>query len=145
MTDNFATNDSFSTNDNIAHLVLNEEDVQVPLESTPSMEVRHEEHIEALEQAAAQEPLKSEPVSWVSREDIEELRSRWNAIQAKFVDEPRASVEQADALVADALARFEKVFAAQRLIGANHTELSTEDLRVGLKSYRTFFNRLLAL
>lgn len=45
---------------------------------------------------------------------INELRPRWSDIQASFVDAPRRSVEQADALVADAIRRLAEKFADAR-------------------------------
>lgn len=75
--------------------------------------------------------------------------TRWEAIQAGFVDEPRAAVEQADALVAQVMKRLAESFAAERTALEQQWdrggELTTEDLRVALKRYRSFFERLLAL
>ena len=69
-------------------------------------------------------------------------------IQVQFVDEPRKSVEQADALVEEVLKRINQAFTDQRSAldaqWVNHEEVSTEDLRVTLQSYRSFFNRFLA-
>lgn len=76
-------------------------------------------------------------------------RTRWEAIQAGFVDEPRAAVEQADALVAQVMKRLAEGFAAERANLEQQwdrgSELTTEDLRVALKRYRSFFERLLSL
>jgi len=72
----------------------------------------------------------------------------WQEIQASFVDEPRASVEKADALVADLMQRLAAGFSAERekLEGQwdRGDDVSTEDLRVALTRYRSFFDRLLA-
>jgi hypothetical protein len=80
--------------------------------------------------------------------DSGEQRERWLAIQSRFVDEPRESVEKADALVADVLEDVTNRFAEQRsqLEGQwnSGTEVSTEDLRRAMQEYRTFFERLLA-
>ena len=73
---------------------------------------------------------------------------RWQVIQASFVDEPRQSVEQADALVADLMQRLAAGFSSERerLEGQwdRGDDVSTEDLRVALTRYRSFFDRLLA-
>jgi hypothetical protein len=73
---------------------------------------------------------------------------RWQEIQASFVDEPRTSVEQADALVADLMQRLAAGFSdeRQRLEGQwdRGDDVSTENLRVALTRYRSFFDRLLA-
>src|SRR5215470_6920996 len=79
----------------------------------------------------------------------QELRDRWTAIQSGFVDEPRKAVEEADSLVAQAMKQLEEVFAAQRnnleKQWKRGEEVSTEDLRVALQQYRSFFDRLLSI
>jgi hypothetical protein len=79
----------------------------------------------------------------------EELHRDWAAIQTRFVDEPRRSVEQADHLVASTVQRLAESFARQR--GQLETQwsrdgdVSTEDLRVAMRRYRAFFERMLTL
>ena len=83
----------------------------------------------------------------LSDAEIGDLRSRWSSIQAEFVDEPRRSVEQADQLVATAMQRLAEGFANERASlekqWGSGDAVSTEDLRVALQRYRTFFGRLL--
>jgi hypothetical protein len=81
--------------------------------------------------------------------ELEELRTRWSEVQTAFVDEPRRAVEQADGLVALAMKRLAEVFAEERSNlekqwdrGGN---VSTEDLRIALQRYRSFFQRLLSI
>ena len=78
---------------------------------------------------------------------VEDLRPRWADIQASFVDEPRRAVEKADALVADAIRRLAEAFADARADLERDwdrgNDVSTEDLRVAFRRYRTFFDRLL--
>jgi hypothetical protein len=73
---------------------------------------------------------------------------RWQEIQATFVDEPRQSVEDADTLVADLMQRLAGSFANERerleAQWDKGDDVSTEDLRVALTRYRSFFERLLA-
>jgi hypothetical protein len=80
--------------------------------------------------------------------ETERFTLRWREIQASFVDEPRTSVEQADALVADLMQRLAASFSdeRQRLEGQwdSGDDVSTENLRVALTRYRSFFDRLLA-
>ncbi|HEX7980292.1 MAG TPA: hypothetical protein VF461_16900 [Gemmatimonadaceae bacterium] len=80
---------------------------------------------------------------------VSELRTRWTDIQAGFVDEPRRAVEQADALVAEAIKRLAETFANERnqLEGQwdRGGDVSTEDLRQALQRYRSFFSRLLSV
>ena len=79
--------------------------------------------------------------------EANEFRTKWTEIQTRFVDEPRRSVEQADALVADVIKRLANSFAEERsrLEGqwGRGDDVSTEDLRVALQRYRAFFDRLL--
>jgi hypothetical protein len=83
----------------------------------------------------------------LSETELSELRSRWSDIQAGFVDEPRRSVEQADQLVASAIQRLAEGFARERASLEKQWEsgsnVSTEDLRLALQRYRSFFGRLL--
>jgi hypothetical protein len=78
-----------------------------------------------------------------------ELRSRWDRIQSGFVDEPKTAVQQADELVAQAIKRLAETFADARngleRQWASGDDVSTEDLRVALRKYRTFFERLLTV
>ena len=77
-------------------------------------------------------------------EDVaNDFRNRWNTIQTGFVDEPRKAVQQADELVVQVIRRLAEKFAEEK----NHLEQSwdrgdqvnTEDLRVALQTYRSFF------
>ena len=81
--------------------------------------------------------------------ESEAMRSRWDAVQTGFVDEPRQAVEQADQLVAEAMKRLAETFATERsnLEGqwSRGDQVSTEDLRMALRRYRTFFERLLSI
>jgi len=78
-----------------------------------------------------------------------ELRRRWDSVQASFVDEPRRAVEQADELVANAMKRLAETFANERATLESQWDrgdsVSTEDLRLALQRYRSFFGRLLAV
>jgi hypothetical protein len=87
-------------------------------------------------------PLFSEP-------ETVDFRSQWSKLQTGFVDEPRRTVEGADKLVAAVMQRLAEGFANERSglekqwdSGDN---VSTEDLRVALQRYRSFFDRLLKL
>lgn len=81
-------------------------------------------------------------------EDAERFRSRWQEIQTGFVDEPQRSVEEADTLVAELMQRLASTFSEERSKlesqWAGGGDASTEDLRVALQRYRSFFDRLLA-
>src|SRR5512143_2484946 len=80
--------------------------------------------------------------------DIDELRSRWERIQIEFVDEPHRSVEQADKLITELINRLAHRYSERRAIQESHPEGvddSTEELRIALKDYRSFFNRMLEI
>lgn len=85
---------------------------------------------------------------FVSHES-EDFRHRWNDIQTGFVDEPRQAVERADELVASAIKRLAEIFATERSSleeqWARGGDASTEDLRLALRRYRAFFDRLLSV
>jgi hypothetical protein len=81
-------------------------------------------------------------------EDAERFRARWQEIQAAFVDEPRTAVQDADAHVAELMQRLAESFAQERSRLESQWDgdgdVSTEDLRVALQRYRSFFDRLLS-
>jgi hypothetical protein len=84
-----------------------------------------------------------------AQNDAQEFRSRWEKIQIGFVDEPRQAVQQADELVANTIKRLGEVFAAERQKLESEwgktDNASTEDFRVALRRYRSFFDRLLSV
>ena len=84
-----------------------------------------------------------------SAQEGAQLRTRWDEIQAGFVDEPRGAVEKADGLVAEAISKLAEGFARTRSEldrqWKQGDEVSTEDLRLSLQHYRSFFARLLAV
>lgn len=81
--------------------------------------------------------------------EVSDFRSRWDSIQAGFVDEPRKAVEDADGLVAATMKRLAEVFADERdeleRQWDRGEDVSTEDLRQAFRRYRTFFSRLLSV
>ena len=77
------------------------------------------------------------------------LRGKWDGIQAGFVDEPRRAVEEADNLVAAVMTRLAEIFASERKELETQwdrgDDVTTEDLRLALRRYRSFFSRLLSV
>jgi len=92
---------------------------------------------------------EEKPAPLFNEGETQDLRTRWNEIQTGFVDEPRKAVEQADSLVAQTMKRLAEIFANERSALESQWDrgdsISTEDLRVALQRYRSFFNRLLAM
>ena len=112
------------------------------------VEVRPAEPVEAppAAPAPATDDDGSEPL--LSPDESERFSSSWEEIQASFVDEPRRSLERADALVADVMQRLAASFSDVRTTLESQwdrgDDVSTEDLRVALTRYRSFFHRLLS-
>jgi len=100
---------------------------------------------ETLDKAAA----VSNPMPLFSESEMGDFRSHWSKVQTGFVDEPRRTVEEADKLVAAVMQRLVEGFANERSELEKQWEtgdnVSTEDLRVALQRYRSFFDRLLKL
>lgn len=100
-----------------------------------------------------QMPVTEQPatghVALFDEREIDDLRSRWQHIQGIFVDDPHASVEQADKLVATAIQRLAEIFAAEKsdleAAWSRNNEISTEDMRQALRRYRSFFDRVLSV
>jgi hypothetical protein len=80
--------------------------------------------------------------------DAEGFRARWTDVQTAFVDSPRQSVEQADALVAEVMQHLAKTFADERSELERQwdrgDDIATDELRTAFQRYRSFFERLLA-
>ena len=80
---------------------------------------------------------------------LQDFRSRWGEIQTGFVDNPGGAVKQADELVAAVMKRLAEVFADERAnleqACGKGDDVSTENLRVALRRYRSFFDRLLSV
>jgi hypothetical protein len=84
----------------------------------------------------------------VTRDRAESYSARWDAVKGEFVDEPRRAVADADNLVGELLDELQELFKQQRTQieqGLDADETSTEDLRLALRRYRSFFDRLLSI
>ncbi|HLV87980.1 MAG TPA: hypothetical protein VKV39_13435 [Candidatus Sulfotelmatobacter sp.] len=96
-----------------------------------------------------QKPRANDAVPLFPSGELDGLRTRWKEIQTGFVDEPRKAVQEADGLVASAMKRLAEVFAEERSGLERQWDrgdsVSTEDLRLALQKYRTFFDRLLSV
>jgi hypothetical protein len=97
--------------------------------------------------ATATEP-RAELEPLLGRDDAQGFRDRWETIQTAFVDSPRQAVEDADGLVAELMQRLAQTFTDERQSleaqWSRGDDVSTEDLRVALQRYRSFFERLLS-
>ena len=89
------------------------------------------------------------PAPLLDPKEVDELRGNWESIQTGFVDEPRKAVEGADHLVAMTMKRLAETFAEERSGLEKQWDrgdkVSTEDLRLAMQRYRSFFDRLLSV
>jgi hypothetical protein len=130
------TEDQLSTADMVA---ATQNRPEAPVHEIQPLERRSEDRVEP---ERGQAPL-------FAANDAEGFRHKWSDVQASFVDEPRRAVEQADALVAEVMQRLAQVFADERRRLEQQWDrggdTDTEELRLALRRYRSFFDRLLAM
>ncbi len=119
-----------------------------PAESAQAGETREQDGGAAQPSAGAGASASDAGGSLLSAETDATFQQRWKEIQTRFVDEPRAAVEDADGLVANLMQQLAEGFAKERerleAQWGRGEDISTEDLRVALQRYRTFFQRLLS-
>jgi hypothetical protein len=96
--------------------------------------------------ASAAEGQGGPPASLLGALDAGDIRNRFLDIQAGFVDEPRQAVEEAARFVDDLVRQVVEALQSQRgQVTSTTAEGSTEDLRLALRAYRQFVDRLLGL
>jgi hypothetical protein len=115
------------------------------------LENRQREGVEeqTVETRTTTDSLNEELALLSEEKEAGQFRTQWLNIQSKFVDNPRESVREADELVANVLKSVTMSFHERRTSLEKQWngggDASTEDLRLALKSYRSFFERLLTL
>jgi hypothetical protein len=81
--------------------------------------------------------------------EANDFRAAWDAVQIGFVDDPKQAVRKADELVAQVMRTLAESFSNERAKLESQVDQtdhgSTENLRVALRRYRSFFQRLLSL
>lgn len=105
---------------------------------------------QASSQHMQQDPHREALAALFEPSAAEGFRERWRDVQSGFVDDPRQAVAHADELVAQVMKSLAESFARQRShiedeVGQGNAQASTENLRVALTRYRSFFERLLSL
>ncbi|MFJ8077133.1 hypothetical protein ACIQ7Q_25185 [Streptomyces sp. NPDC096176] len=133
-----------------------EEMPETPMEEPPERVGEPPGPVAAHDQPQAQEQSQAQEATPAGEEGAvplldsgaaEDLRSRWTDIQQGFVDDPQAAVRAADELVVEVMQLLAATFAEHKegLESQWHRgdEVATEDLRVALRQYRSFFDRLL--
>jgi hypothetical protein len=97
---------------------------------------------------AAADEDGTERAPLLADDNAQSFRQRWDDLQAGFVDHPREVVEEADDLVSKLMEEISTGFSERRSSLEAQWErgddVSTEDLRIALTRYRSFFNRLLS-
>jgi len=103
------------------------------------------------------EPVQQKPASvdtdealaLFSSEEVDQFRTEWRGLQSDFVDSPRDAVQHADQLVAQVMQSLATTFADHKksLEGqwSKGEQVETEELRVALRQYRAFFDKLLTV
>lgn len=80
-------------------------------------------------------------------EDAERFRAEWRDLQTRFVDDPKDAVRSADDLVTEVLQSLATTFSERKheleTRWRDGSATATEDLRVSLQRYRSFFDQLL--
>ena len=116
---------------------------------SPANQNRVERTVNRQPVAGAKTPNEEQSTPLFAEQESRDLFARWDALQVGFIDEPRKAVEQADNLVATAMKRTAEIFAEERARLEHQWDrgdnVSTEDLRVAMRRYRSFFRRLLSV
>jgi hypothetical protein len=77
-----------------------------------------------------------------------EFRSHWDTVQRGFVDDPRQALQQGDELVVQVMKSLAETLSHERATLEGQVnqigKTSTETLRIALRRYRSFFERLLS-
>jgi len=109
-------------------------DVEAPAESGGDVET------------PAQSGGDVETPALIDEEKVTGFRDRWQNVQTGFVDDPKQAVRQADELVAAVISALATTFAEHKSeleAQWQQGEPATEELRIALRRYRSFFDQLL--
>jgi hypothetical protein len=117
-------------------------------EAATNEQTRREPAARPMQEAAMQG--EAEPLAALFPPEMaQDFRARWDEVQIGFVDDPKQAVRKADELVAQVMKSLAQKFADERTKFESQFDeqgsASTENLRVALRGYRSFFQRLLAL
>ena len=116
----------------------------------PVMSDEHVAGTRASDARTGEGQMQSEPLAALFAPEVAgDFQSRWDAVQIGFVDDPGEAVRKADELVAQVMKSLAESFANEReriesQLDQSDSE-STENMRVALRRYRSFFQRLLSL
>ncbi len=89
-----------------------------------------------------------QPAPLLSDSEADVYLDRWREVQARFIDDPRAAVQDGDGLVTELMRsltdRFGEQKSALEELWDSGGQPETEQLRRALQDYRSFFERLLS-
>jgi hypothetical protein len=126
-----------------------EQEQQSQLSTADIVQKTEEEGVESQGERKETQQAEAGFAPLLPNQEVDQFWDQWNAIQAKFVDNPDTSVEAADSLVAQVMKRLAEIFSQEREQLESQwregKEVSTETLRLALQRYRSFFHRLLSL
>ncbi len=113
--------------------------------------VPQDETVVAQHEPAQQKPTDNADgaVALFTDDEVDQYRTEWRGLQSDFVDSPRDAVQHADQLVAQVIQSLATTFADHKksLEGqwSKGEQVETEELRVALRQYRAFFDKLLSV
>jgi hypothetical protein len=126
------------------------DEAQTRLDEAPTEQLPTQDSDDSDEVVAEQPrtmPTDEEPAELFPHQDVEQFRTEWQQIQARFVDDPRDAVQSADHLVAAVMQSLATTFTNHKHELEDQwqqgSDVETEDLRLALRRYRSFFNQLL--
>lgn len=98
--------------------------------------------------AAVAEPSSDDgDVTLLDDAEADGFLERWREVQTRFVDDPQGAVRDADGLVAELMQSLAASFSEHKHgleeQWQSGAEPGTEELRLALRQYRSFFQRLL--
>jgi hypothetical protein len=103
-----------------------------------------------LEAAGTSRPAGStvaaEPVTLLDTDTAQGFRDRWRDVQLRFVDDPQAAAGEAQSLVEEAIQALSSALAAQKTTLGGWQDAGsadTEQLRMAVRNYRDFLDRVL--
>jgi hypothetical protein len=130
-------------------------------EAAPELEITPEPVAETEPEAVAEPAAAPEPAAPRGPGDVAEnaialwtdeaadrLRGQWRDLQVQFIDDPNAAVNGATDLVTEAVQELaDTLLAAQDELNPFHgtDQVDTESMRVAMRRYREFLDRVLAL
>ncbi len=94
------------------------------------------------------QPPPPQDASLLDPQEADAFLARWSEVQGRFVDDPQGAVRDGDSLVAELMqalaSRFSDHKGRLEEQWQRGSEPETEELRLALQQYRSFFQRLLS-